>query len=221
MNNPTNNPTNHNRILIFSGGNLGPWALKHIRDEDLLVGVDRGAIFLIRHEYVPHYAIGDFDSVTEEELEQIRGRCNKIDCYDPVDKDYTDTELAFEWALSRRPREIVMLGVIGSRIDHTLANIQLLTRGLQKGISCRIIDEKNEIMLIDRPTTLRKGRFDHVSLLPMTQEVSGITLNGFKYPLQDATLTIGQTLGISNVLEAEEGRITLRSGQLLVICSSD
>ncbi|GAB6159082.1 thiamine diphosphokinase [Desulfotomaculum varum] len=209
------------RILIFSGGVLGPWALQQISAGDFLLGVDRGALFLITNGRQPDLAIGDFDSVTPEEFALIRQASKQCLACDPVAKDETDTELAFNWALTRRPREILLLGVTGCRLDHTLANLHLLARALQEGVPCRIVDEKNEIMLIEDTTEINKDRFSHISLLPLTDRVTGITLTGFRYPLHRATLTLGQSLGISNILQAPAGKIEIAGGRLLIIKSRD
>jgi thiamine pyrophosphokinase len=209
------------RILLFAGGNLGEWAIRHIQEDDVLVGVDRGAWFLIEHGLSPHISIGDFDSVTVDEKEQIKA-CSQqmMDC-DPIMKDLTDTEMALQWAIQQKPEEILLIGVLGSRFDHTLANVHLLAKGLQAKVNCRIVDLSNEIRLIADEWTATKDEFDHLSLLPFSQEVTGITLEGFQYPLDNATLRIGDTLGISNVLIEPVGRISLKTGQLLVIRSKD
>lgn len=209
------------RILIFSGGTLDKWALEYIKEEDFLVGVDRGALFLLRNNLKPHFAVGDFDSVNSDEFGEIRKGCKDLYACDPVLKDHSDTELAFNWALDRRPEEIILLGVTGSRFDHTLANVHLLNKSRKKGICCKIIDENNEIILIDGFTSLEKGLFPYVSLLPFSSRVTGITLEGFQYPLFQATLDIGDSLAISNVLKEEKGSIQIETGQLLVIRSKD
>ncbi|MCD1258686.1 thiamine diphosphokinase [Paenibacillus athensensis] len=209
------------RIVIVTGGTLGDWALREIADSDVLVGSDRGALFLVRHGLTPDVALGDFDSVTAEEMAEIRVGSRCVEACDPIDKNWTDTEMAFAWALERRPASIVLLGALGTRFDHSLANVHLLHEGLAHGIACSIIDACNEVRLIDRPTPVTRGRFTHVSLLPLSPDVRGITLHGFQYPLNQATLRIGQSLGISNVLLGESGLIELDSGLLLVIQSTD
>ncbi|TDF97162.1 thiamine diphosphokinase [Paenibacillus piri] len=211
------------RIVIFSGGRLGVWALRMLKPEDFLIGADAGALFLIRQGLSPDVALGDFDSVTSAEAAAIKAASKQyIDC-DPVMKDWTDTEMAFQYALDRRPSEIVMCGVLGTRWDHSLANLHLLRKGVEAGVRCTIVDEHNEIAAIDgwAPWRLKRGRYPHVSLLPLSLEVTGITLEGFQYPLKDAALSLGQSLGISNVLLEPEGTITISGGLLLVIQSGD
>ena len=209
--------------MIVSGGNLGPWALDEIRPDDHLIGADHGAWFLVRNGRVPDLAIGDFDSVSREQFRLIAEASREMEACDPVDKDYTDTELAVERALAASPAAITLLGVLGTRFDHSLANVHLLVKCARRGVPCRIVDAHNELALAlpDRPLTVEKSRYANVSLLPLTPEVTGITLTGFQYPLTAATLTMGQSLGISNVLNGAAGTVATRSGLLLVIQSID
>jgi thiamine pyrophosphokinase len=230
------------RVLIFSGGNLGEWALEEVgrawdaethRDtgsaivganpsDDILVGADRGAWFLVSHGIRPDVSMGDFDSVGASELADIRANSDQFIQYDPVDKDWTDTELAMNWALEQRPDEIVLLGALGTRFDHSLSNVHLLRKALAAGVPCNILDEHNEIRLVSRRSEIRpRPLFPQISLLPLTETVTGITLHGFRYPLTDATITIGQSVGISNVLDAETGSIEVGQGLLLVVQSRD
>ncbi|NIK67973.1 thiamine diphosphokinase [Paenibacillus sp. BK720] len=212
----------NNRIIICTGGSLGEWVRPYIRPDDRLIGADRGALFLVQHGYAPDLALGDFDSVTTEELELIRSVSRETVTYDPIDKDYTDTELAFRYALEQSPSEIRMLGALGSRFDHSLANVHLLKLAIEQGISASITDEHNTISLAEEGTIeLHQSEYSHISLLPLSEEVTGITLRGFVYPLHEATLRIGQSLGISNILADPVGTLTVRTGTLLVIQSKD
>src|SRR5699024_8489036 len=127
---------NNKRILIFTGGNLGTTAFQEIKEDDLLVGVDRGALHLIRQQFSPDICLGDFDSVNDEETAEIKQHSKQFLAYDPIMKDLTDTEIAFNWALEQQPDEIWVMGGVGSRFDHSLANVHLLIKGLQAGISC-------------------------------------------------------------------------------------
>jgi thiamine pyrophosphokinase len=212
---------NGKRILIVTGGALDDWVLPELMMADLLVGSDRGALFLVRQGFRPDISLGDFDSVSEAELAEIRAASKEFLSCDPIDKDLTDTEMAFQWALEQNPAEIKLVGALGTRFDHSLANIHLLRQGLDRRVSCKIIDAYNEIILINGPSVITKGSYSHISLLPLSLEVTGITLHGFLYPLHKATLAIGQSLGISNILQDKQGSIELESGYLLVIQSKD
>ncbi|MBB3127911.1 thiamine pyrophosphokinase [Paenibacillus rhizosphaerae] len=209
------------RVLIFSGGDLYKQYLKEIRPSDFLIGADRGALFLIENKYKPDLAVGDFDSISPDDLQKVRSVSKQlIDC-DPIDKDLTDTELALDLAIKEQPDFILLMGVTGSRLDHTLSNIQMMNRVLQHHISCALLDRNNYMTLTGSSIEVQDRGYKYVSLLPMTPEVTGITLTGFQYPLDNATLKIGESLGISNQLTGSQGTISVEGGLLLVIQSND
>ncbi|MGO4184531.1 thiamine diphosphokinase, partial [Paenibacillus sp. TAF43_2] len=105
--------------------------------------------------------------------------------------------------------------------DHSLANVHLLALSSQQQVKMTIIDDHNKISLISDQLNIEQQGYPNVSLLPLSLKVEGITLDGFQYPLTDAELTIGQSLGISNVLVSSTGTISIRKGLLLVIQSRD
>jgi thiamine pyrophosphokinase len=210
------------RILIYSGGALGAWALDDIQPGDVYIGADRGALFLVQQGIKPDISMGDFDSVDETELEFIHRNSKQLLSCDPVMKDLSDTEMAFSWALDQNPEEIILYGALGTRFDHSLANIHLLIKALHRQTNCTIVDPHNRVRLINQSVRLeRTDHFSYVSLLPFTSQVTGITLQGFQYPLYEATLTIGQSLGVSNRIVEPFGQIEIKQGMLLVIESRD
>ncbi|MFC4809528.1 thiamine diphosphokinase [Paenibacillus sp. GCM10023250] len=212
---------NDKRIVIVTGGRLGDWALPLIEPDDFLIGADAGALFLARRGLRPDIALGDFDSVTAEELALVRRVSAETREYDPVDKDYTDTELAWRLAVAKRPKEIVLVGGLGTRFDHTLANVHLLRFAAREGVPACLADEHNRIRLVSRSLRIADEGFPYISLLPLTESVTGITLTGFRYPLADAAIEIGQSIGISNKLTGGEGMIAIKEGLLLAIESRD
>ncbi|TFE24885.1 thiamine diphosphokinase [Cohnella luojiensis] len=210
------------RALIFTGGNLGQWALDQLSSQDYVIGADRGAEFLIHNGKVPHLALGDFDSVTSDQMKRIAAEAVEFLTCDAIDKDWTDTELALREAIGRGYKEIMIMGALGTRFDHVLGNVHLLRQAREQGSTLTLIDENNEIRLCTEILRLKaNSRFPYTSLLPLTLEVKGVTLQGFRYPLHDATLKLGWSLGISNVLDAPEGTISIADGMLLVIRSRD
>ncbi|KWX77635.1 thiamine pyrophosphokinase [Paenibacillus riograndensis] len=209
------------RVVIFAGGDLSAEYLSLLDEEDFVIGADRGALFLITHGVEPDIAVGDFDSVPPEALHQIEAGSKKTITCDPVDKDLTDSEMALDLALGTQPESILLFGVTGTRIDHTLASIQMMTRALQRQVHCSVMDTHNYITLTGSQTEIHDLGYTYVSLLPLTPEVTGITLEGFQYPLTGATLKLGQSLGVSNILTAERGTVSIESGLLLIIQSKD
>lgn len=210
------------RVVIVSGGEMESSALDFIDTKhDLLIGADRGALRLIDSGYTPDIAIGDFDSITEEERLKVEHGSRQMIACDPVMKDYTDTEMAFRTAMDMKPDHIVILGGLGVRFDHSLSNVHLLAQGIKQGVSCQLRDDHNKVQLVDRELVIEAEGYHYVSLLPLTWNVTGINLKGFKYPLHNAELTIGQSLGISNELLEGKGSIRIQEGLLLVIQSKD
>lgn len=209
------------RVVIFAGGELSEDFLRLIDEEDFIIGADRGALFLISHGITPDIAVGDFDSVSPEAFKAIQAGSKNIVTCDPIDKDLTDGEMALDLALNTQPDSILLIGVTGTRMDHTLAGIQMMTRALQRQVSCSVMDANNYITLTGSYVEVPDRGYTYVSLLPLTPEVTGITLEGFLYPLTDATLKMGQSLAVSNRLTGSSGSVTIRSGLLLIIQSKD
>ncbi|MNC17020.1 Thiamine pyrophosphokinase [compost metagenome] len=129
--------------------------------------------------------------------------------------------MALDLALGTQPESILLMGVTGTRMDHTLAGIQMMTRAMQRQVSCSLMDSHNYITLTGSQALVEERGFTYVSLLPLTPEVTGITLQGFQYPLENATLKLGQSLAVSNRLKEESGTVTIQSGLLLIIQSRD
>lgn len=165
---------------------------------------------------IPDYIVGDMDSIDMETLAYFETKGSRIIRY-PADKDETDTQLALEYAFGMHPDEIRIFGALGGRIDHALANISLLVVCAKKGIDAKIVDKDCELFVIDRACTIDGRDGDTVSLLPMSSDVRGITLEGFRYPLSGAAMEIGAPYGISNLLTGAKGNISLESGYLLII----
>ncbi|MDH6371688.1 thiamine pyrophosphokinase [Paenibacillus sp. PastF-3] len=209
------------RVVIFAGGALSPDYFNLLDEDDFIIGADEGALFLISHGYTPDIAVGDFDSVSPEALQNIEKKSKKTITCDAVNKDLTDSEMALDIAMDLQPESILLLGVTGTRIDHSLASIQMMTRALQRQINCYVMDTHNYITLTGSKVVINDLGYTYVSLLPLTPEVSGITLEGFQYPLTDATLKLGQSLGVSNKLISSSGTVNIRSGLLLIIQSKD
>lgn len=209
------------RVIIFTGGSLEESDIKEIQPGDTVIGADYGAWFLVQHGITPDLSAGDFDSVTEEQLRKIQQSSKQFVICDPINKNLSDTELALEYAIEMKPQEIIIYGAIGTRLDHTLANIQSLSKVLKLGIQCSIQNQQNRITVTDSVHIVSKSDFPYVSLIPLSNEVTGITLEGFMYPLHEAVLSIGESLGISNRLLHEKGKVTVKEGLLLIIQSKD
>jgi thiamine pyrophosphokinase len=185
-----------------------------ITNAGLLIAADGGARYLLHMGAVPHLAIGDFDSLEPELLAQLEQAGVEIARY-PVHKNETDLELALLAAIERGAMTLCVLAALGGRPDQHLANLQLLTHPSLAEIDVRLLHESWEVFAIRRESSISGSPGDTVSLLPMTEEVTGITTEGLFYPLQNDALRLGPARGVSNVLTHTEARVAVRQGILL------
>jgi thiamine pyrophosphokinase len=203
-------------VLLANGPlELSPKIRAMVSSAERLVGVDGGSRHLESLGLLPHLAVGDMDSIPQPLLAKYKGEGVEMHLHPPK-KDATDLELALELALARGAARITLLGATGGRLDHTLGNLFLLSRCLPSGIPACIMDQEQCIHLTDQALTLTGAIGDTLSLLPATPEASGVSLTGLEYPLREATLTFGTSLGMSNVFVKPEATVTLRSGRLFV-----
>ena len=206
------------RVIIFSNGRIGDvnFYRKIIKKNDLIICADGGLKFAKKLGLKPDALIGDFDSLKEKEILEAERRGARILKFTP-EKDKTYTQLALEYAISSGAKEIIMLGSLGGRIDHLLANLHLLKLGTEKGVEIRVVDENNEIRLIDSAITFKTKRGETLSLLPFSDKVTGIYTEGLKYSLENGTMVSGNPYGVSNVAVSSKVRIKIRSGLLMMI----
>ena len=196
--------------------------MKNIHGQNIIAG-DRGLEALYQLKIVPNHIVGDFDSVSPKILEFYKNQSQIIfHTYHP-EKDNTDTDIALKLAISLKSSEITIMGALGRRMDHAIANIHILKDALETNIPCQILDEHNRIYLINKEITLEKNRVygKYISLIPLTSEVKDLTLTGFKYPLNNYDLPIGTSLGVSNEIVENIAQIKMKKGILIVIESKD
>lgn len=212
--------------LIISGGDINSKDLerycKSVSGQNI-IAVDRGLEALYELGIMPNYVVGDFDSVSIKILEFYQNKSQVIfHKYNP-EKDNTDTDMALKLAIQLNSANITIMGALGKRMDHALSNIHILKEALEANIPCQIIDVNNKIYLLKNKITLYKDKTygKYISLIPLTSTVEGLTLKGFQYPLSNASLSIGQSLGVSNEIIQEIATIELKSGILIVIESRD
>lgn len=213
-------------INILAGGpeEFLPNLHKYSCENDIWVGVDRGVYTLINKNITPVIAFGDFDSVSNEELQIIESHVKELKRYKP-EKNETDMELALNWAVRQEPANIRVFGATGGRLDHLLANVHLLVKPVveDNDINIVLIDNQNILSLKGPGSYKIEKRKDkkYISFVPLTLDVEGLTLEGFKYPLKNRHISIGSTLCISNELINDYGTFSFSKGILLVIRSND
>lgn len=173
---------------------------------DQLISVDQATHFLIEKNIPISLAIGDFDSIKDK---IVLNDINHITLN--VEKDETDTLAAIRYAYQQNPDEVIVLGGIGGeRIEHSIANILLLN----EFPNLKIVTDYSKIYTLSEGTyqTSFKG---YISIFSMIDSV--ISLKNFKYPLNQYELTLFNTIGISNELNGDIGTIEVQKGKIMVI----
>ena len=210
--------------LIITGGTINETFLKEYLSKnkfDKIIAVDKGLDTLNNLQIVPNYIVGDFDSVNRKVLKQYENKNIPITYLKP-EKDFRDTHMAIKLANEIGSKNITIIGAIGTRIDHSLANIHVLKETLDNNVQAKLVNENNEIMLINKETVIKKnGNFKYVSIIPLTSKVTGVTLRGFKYLLEKATLNIGESIGVSNEQVEDKATIEIKEGIAILIFSKD
>jgi thiamine pyrophosphokinase len=191
-----------------------------LESADLLIAVDGGGNALAAAGIVPQLVVGDLDSLADAARRQFAAAGAEI-CEYPAAKDETDLELALLIAAERAASRIDILGALGGRWDQSLSNVALLALPELVGIPVCLRDLRQMAWLV-RDASLICGKIgDTVSLLPFGGPAHGITTQGLRWELQEASLPFERSRGVSNVLEAAEARLSLRDGMLLIIYQSD
>jgi len=182
----------------------------------LFVAADGGALLLENIGFFPDVIIGDFDSLTEAQYQRYEKMGAKILKY-PVEKDETDGELALQYCRERGFNYITIVGFAGGRLDQQLANIFLLEHAFRNGITALIKEPGLEMGIIDREKVFFQKIGARLSLIPLDEKVSGVTITGCKYLLESGILSRYKTRGISNIIEQKKAVITLEKGLLLYV----
>ena len=166
---------------------------------------------------LPDYIIGDLDSTDENIIEYYKSTNVKFEKF-PTKKDETDTELCIELSYKLKAKEIHLIGALGGRIDHTIANINLLYYIRKRGIIPKIISEKEEIYIAMNEEIIIDGEIgDTISILPIKDDAKGVTLKNLEYPLENYDIEFSRPLGISNVMTNINCNIKVNKGSLIII----
>ena len=185
------------------------------KEGDLIIGADKGYLTLVKNQIKPNIVIGDFDSYSGEV------NCENIIKF-PVKKDFTDSALAIEHAISQGYKKIVVYGAIGGALDHTLANIALLADYTKKGIDISFIDGNNVAFALYNESVHfsieAKGR---ISVFSYSDISIGVTEKGLLYGLSNVMLKNTVPLGVSNEFNDKESEISVENGILVIYTAKE
>lgn len=186
-----------------------------INDEDLVIAADKGYEQLKKNGYRPNVVIGDFDSYTG------KINCENVIKY-PVKKDDTDSVLAIEYAINQGYKNIIVFGAIGGLLDHTIANISLLSRYSPYGINVVLVDKDNVLFSVSNSEiSFDENACGRISVFSATESSLGVVEKGLLYELEGAELKSNISLGVSNEFIGKKSVISVKKGILLIYTSKE
>ena len=207
------------RAIIFANGSMEKWpsGFEISSEDDLIIAADGGTHHCLAWNVNPHIIVGDMDSLEPGTLKEFKSQGVTIKSHPPR-KDETDLELALKEALDHKVSGIIILGALGKRWDMTISNLLVLAAPFLKGVKTRVLDDYQEITCLcgGQKAAFHGRPGDVLSLSALQDAAVGITLSGLEYPLENATLPLGSTRGISNVFTGDTAEVKLMKGSMLV-----
>ena len=206
------------KAFIYIGGEIRPENItERPAKDDLVIAADSGLLNAQKLGVKPDVLLGDFDSLGEPDVDPD----TKIIRL-PVEKDDTDTQAAVDLALSQGAREIVIIGGLSGRLDHTLSVLAILEDLNAKHVHALVTSGQNRARFLRNNSTLiARGKFRYLSLIAADPVVKGVSLDGCKYPLQKAKLTKTNQYAVSNEITGNCALISVRKGGIYIVESAE
>lgn len=211
------------RAAVFLNGSSDPPDLlrRVAGASDLVIAADGGALHALAAGIVPDLVVGDMDSLGEKGARRLEGRGAVLERH-PARKDKMDGHLAVAAARERGSTDLDLLCATGGRIDALFALPHLLLAAERGGMRATVVAKWGGMFAVENSSrTVVGGRGESVSVFPVSGPARGVTLEGFEYPLRDATLEAGDTLGFHNELLGGAAKVCVREGVLLVVYENE
>lgn len=195
------------RAVIIGNGTVRDYdkIKSYIKSDDFVICADGGYCHALNMGIRPRAVIGDFDSTSEAEIDAELIRY-------PGRKDFTDGELCVDYAIKHGAENILLLAMTGTRLDHTINNIMMLTR-----CGGMVVDEENEIYILRDKVELWGKKGKTLSVIPLCGNLEGISNEGMEYPLHDEVLEFGTCRGNSNVISEDYCSVSIKKGIGIVL----
>lgn len=179
---------------------------------DTIICADGGLHHANKLKIIPHYIIGDFDSVDKNLLESFRGKSKIIMI---KRQDDTDIEKCLKIAIKQKCTEAILLSVTGDRLDHSFCNLGIALK-FNNEINVRIISETSLLSVYEKQVAFETKRGEYISLYAFDKKTK-ITSQGLKYPLVETQLPFGVRESTSNVAISGLVNLTIKNGKIFVI----
>lgn len=206
------------RAFIYTGGTVRTEAItEHPKPDDLSIAADSGYHTAVALGERIDLLLGDFDSIGEVprdsgiEIQQV-----------PTEKDYTDTQLAVEIAIDRGATDIIIIGGLSGRLDHTLSTLAILEELHARKVYGTITDGQSRARYMQSSSTLiARSSYKYLSIIAADEVVKGVDIEGCKYPLKRATIRRRHQFAVSNEITGNVAFIAVKKGGVYIIESRD
>lgn len=204
--------------VIFLAGEINDYdgIVKYVKEADYVMCADAGTLHAEKMDIVPDMILGDMDSIESNLLEKYVKKGVETRLFN-VDKDKTDSHLAIDIAFDKGFDHIILLGALGSLPDHTITNIMLLEYICTRQGKGMIATDNAQLVVIKDRITITNDGYDRVSLIPISEKVTGVTCTGLRYDLQNDVLYRADSRGTSNRFREETAMIEIKDGVLLIV----
>lgn len=205
------------KAYIFTGGEIFHQYIEERPEEgDLVISADAGYKNATLMGVHTNILIGDFDSLGRipddvDEVKQV-----------PVEKDLTDTQIAVETAMEKGAEEIIIIGSTAGRFDHALSMVAVLEKYWESRVPMYIVNGQNRVRFIrNSGFIVVRSQYKYFSVLAVDEKVKGVSIDGGKYPLKNATLQRNHQFAVSNEITKNAALINVRKGGVYIIESRD
>ncbi len=207
--------------FIYTGGTVfDEYVIEKPEKGDLIIAADAGYLTAQKMGITPNIVLGDFDTLGDENIPD-GVECLRV----PAEKNDTDTQLAVRTAIERGAGEIVIVGGLGGRIDHTLSTLAILEDLWERKndrIYAILTDGKNRVRFIrGSGVILPRSQYRYFSLIAADETVKGITLDGCKYPLKNGRISRRHQWAVSNEIVGNCALVEIKRGGAWIIESMD
>ena len=209
------------KAFIYTGGTVfDEYVIEKPEKGDLIIAADAGYLTAQKMGVTPDVLLGDFDTLGEENIP------DGIECLRvPAEKDDTDTQLAVKVTIERGAKEIVIVGGLSGRLDHTLSTLAILEELWERKndrIYAILTDGKNRVRFTrNSGVLLPRSQYRYFSLIAADELVKGVTLDGCKYPLKNGRISRRNQWAVSNEITGNCALVEISRGGVWVIESMD
>ncbi len=198
--------------VIIAGGRIEDNINKYIDTDTFVVCADSGYVYAVKNGIKTDVLIGDFDSIKKP----INPACEVIT--HPVQKNATDTQLCIDYLSLKGIKDIILFGAFGGdRLDHSIANLQLLEYALNVNVHLKIIDGLTEVYMINSSSVTIYGEKGDIVSVFAVDAADGISYKGLKYPLKNASLSRSVPYCVSNAMIGNTAEIEVKKGKVIIV----